>query len=78
MFSGSATAKFLRALRFAGIPCFNDTTFFNIHWLTPSVDHVWKVHQTQLISDIRARGLPIVIGGDGHCCSPGNTAKYSI
>lgn len=78
MFSGSATAKFLRALRFAGISCFNDSTFYNIqkHYLSPSVEHVWKEHQTQLTSEIRDKGLPIVIGGDGRCCSPGHTAKY--
>ena len=78
MFSGSATAKFLRALRFAGISCFNDTTFYNIqkHYLTPSVEYVWKAHQRELIDNIRGSGLPLVIGGDGRCCSPGHTAKY--
>ncbi|XP_060552356.1 uncharacterized protein LOC132713698, partial [Ruditapes philippinarum] len=78
MFSGSTTAKFLRALRFAGISCFNDSTFYNIqkHYLSPSIEHVWKTHQNKLINDIRGRGSPLILGGDGRCCSPGHTAKY--
>lgn len=78
MFSGSATAKFLRALKFAGVVCFNETTFYNLQklYLTPAITSVWRMHQSALIEGLKANGSPLVLGGDGRCCSPGHTAKY--
>lgn len=78
MFSGSATAKFLRALKFAGVVCFNETTFYNVQklYLTPAITSVWRTHQSALIEDLKTKGSPLVLGGDGRCCSPGHTAKY--
>ncbi|KAH3742125.1 hypothetical protein DPMN_048860 [Dreissena polymorpha] len=34
------------------------------------------MHQSALIERLKAKGSPLVLGGDGRCCSPGHTAKY--
>lgn len=78
MFSGSGPTKFLRALKFAGITSFNETTYYNIQkaYLAPATLKVWKEHQQSHIEEVRSRGTALKLGGDGRCCSPGHTAKY--
>ena len=37
---------------------------------------MFKHHQSNLLNDIKAQGEELVLGGDGHCDSPGHSAKH--
>ncbi|KAH3855473.1 hypothetical protein DPMN_098040 [Dreissena polymorpha] len=64
MVSGSATTKFLHALKFARVVCFNETTFYNLQKLywTPAITSVWRMHQSALIEGLKAKRSPLVLG----------------
>lgn len=37
---------------------------------------VWQKNQQEMFDSLRERGLPVKLGGDARCCSPGHTAKF--
>ena len=52
-------------------------TFSNIQsaYLIPAVQAFWGQEQQQLLKNVIQNG-PVMLGGDGRCCSPGHTAKF--
>lgn len=46
-------------------------------YLHLAVERMFKHHQSNLLNDIKAQGEELVLGGDGHCDSPGHSAKHS-
>lgn len=37
---------------------------------------VWQQKQQEMFEDIRSNNVPLKLGGDARCCSPGHTAKF--
>lgn len=79
LFSGSSPSKFLTLCNHASIQLFTIGTYMNIQnlYLVPTVESVWQSQQCDLITAARNSEEPLRLGGDGRCCSPGHTAKYS-
>ena len=78
LFSGVSPAKFIRALEFFSCISFDERTFYRYqrYYLQPAVSAVWERQQTTLIKDVKTRGQPLTLGGDGRADSPGHSAKY--
>lgn len=38
----------------------------------------WQKNQQEMFDSLRERGLPVKLGGDARCCSPGHTAKFGV
>ncbi|KAK7499817.1 hypothetical protein BaRGS_00008908 [Batillaria attramentaria] len=45
-------------------------------YIIPVIFEAWKEMQGKHLQDIRERGVPLRIAGDGRCDSPGFSAKY--
>ena len=60
------------------VACFTERTFYyhQRRYLEPAVMSVWEEKQSTLLTQCRATGVPLVIGGDGRADSPGHSAKY--
>lgn len=78
LFSGASPVKAINTLKFAGIQCFSYRTYFSLQqlYLVPAVQKVWQKNQQEMFDSLRERGLPVKLGGDARCCSPGHTAKF--
>ncbi|XP_063950920.1 uncharacterized protein LOC129260174 isoform X2 [Lytechinus pictus] len=78
LFAGGSPSKTLRILNFLRVECISERTFFRHQRgiLQPVVEKVWKSQQDTILEKLRARGAPLVIGGDGRADSPGHSAKY--
>ena len=44
--------------------------------LYPSILGVWQTFQTKYFAMMRNSNLPLTLGGDGRCDTPGHSAKY--
>ena len=75
LFSGSTPTKSLHFLKCLQMACISDRTFYyhQTKYLEPSIIHVWKHSQQELLSKCRS---PVVIGADGRADSPGHSAKF--
>ena len=75
LFSGSTPTKSLHFLKCLQMACISDRTFYyhQTKYLEPSIIHVWKHSQQELLSKCRS---PVVIGVDGRADSPGHSAKF--
>ena len=73
LFSGCLVAKVFKFFDALGIQRFSKTQFFDYQrkYLHSAVHHMWNEEQQQLIQDLRQRGQPLQIAGDGRCDSPG-------
>ena len=60
------------------VACFTERTFYHHQkwYLEPAVMSVWEAKQSALLTQCRATGGPLIIGGDGRADSPGHSAKY--
>jgi len=79
LFSGSSASKVLTMFQQASVQMFSLSTYMNIQslYLVPTIKSVWEFAQIEIFLDKRQRKEPLIVGGDGRCCSPGHTAKYS-
>ena len=78
LYSGATPAKVLRMMSHMRVACISDRTFF-LHqnrYLEPSIVSVWSEHQSKLLTQCKAQGTALSIGGDGRADSPGHSAKY--
>lgn len=78
LFSGCSPVKAINFLSFAGIRCFSYRTYNALQqlYLVPAVEQVWHQKQQELFEEIKTSGVPVKLGGDARCCSPGHTAKF--
>ena len=78
LYSGTTPAKILRVLTHMKIACFTDRTFYyhQKRYLGPAAISVWEAKQSMLLSQCKATGKALTIGGDGRADSPGHSAKY--
>ena len=78
LFSGSSPAQSLRMLRHLTVQSISERTYYLIQqlYLVPTVQEVYSIKRDELINDITIRDVPVKLGGDGRCCSPGHTAKF--
>ena len=78
LFSGTTPTKILRVLTHMKISCFTDRTFYHHQkrYLGPATISVWEAKQSMLLSQCKATGIALTIGGDGRADSPGHSAKY--
>ena len=76
--SGTTPAKILRVLTYMKIACFTDRTFYyqQKRYLGPATISLWEAKQSMLLSQCKAMGKALTIGGDGRADSPGHSAKY--
>ena len=60
------------------VACISDRTFFyhQNRYLEPSIVDVWGDEQSRLLTQCKAQGTSLSIGGDGRADSPGHSAKY--
>ena len=45
-------------------------------YLHTAVERTYRQQQSTLLDGIKAEGKELILGGDGHCDSPGHSAKY--
>ena len=78
LFGGESPSKFLRTLKNSGVHAISPRTFHEHQatYLQPAVVNVWKSQQAALLAELKAKGEPLTLGGDGRADSPGHTAKY--
>ena len=78
LFSGSIPSKALRFLYHANVAAISKRTFNNHQssYLHPVVSMVWTKCQEKYFTEMRAKRLPLTVGGDGRADSPGHSAKY--
>ncbi|KAK3086012.1 hypothetical protein FSP39_012145 [Pinctada imbricata] len=78
LYSGSIPSKALRFLEQMNVKAITSRTYFNHQQaiLYPSILGVWRVYQSKYFQTIRSNNMPICIGGDGRCDTPGHSAKY--
>ena len=60
------------------VACISDRTFYyhQNRNLEPSIVSVWGDKQSRLLTQCKAQGTSLSIGGDGRADSPGHSAKY--
>lgn len=78
LFGGESPTKFLRTLANSGIKGISPRTYHSQQssYLFPAVVSVWRREQAKIIADLKAKGEPLILGGDGRADSPGHSAKY--
>ena len=78
LFAGSTAAKSLKVLRFLGCQAIHRNTFYSHQkrYLYPAIETKWKEQQLDVVQQIKDKGEPLVVGGDGRADSPGHCAKF--
>ena len=78
LFVGGSPTQFFHALKTFSCASIAEHTFFRhqAKHLHPTVMSVWKQHQGEILRMIKAKGVPLNLGGDGRADSPGHSAKY--
>ncbi|KAK3093915.1 hypothetical protein FSP39_021726 [Pinctada imbricata] len=78
LFSGSIPSKTLRFMQHMSIRTISSRTFFNHQQalLFPSILSVWTSFQQRYLHTAREKNLPLSLGGDGRCDTPGHSAKF--
>ena len=78
LFGGESPSKFLRTLKNSGVHTISPRRYHKHQatYLQPAVVNVWKAQQAALLAELRAKGEPVILGGDGRADSPGHSAKY--
>ncbi|KAK3099185.1 hypothetical protein FSP39_000706 [Pinctada imbricata] len=78
LFSGSSASRVVNLMKFASIPCFSTRTYISMQnaYLVPAINVVWSYKQGLMFDNVRFEGVPLKLGGDARCCSPGHTAKF--
>ena len=53
-------------------------TFFRHQemYLQPAIQYVWKRQQETIFRDLKQKGTPVTLAGDGRADNPGHSAKY--
>ena len=77
-FSGALPTSALNIFRFMKCATITEWTYFRHQssLLQPAVSLVWIRHQQELLEDLKMKGEPLILGGDGRADSPGHTAKF--
>ena len=77
-FSGALPTLALNIFRFMKCATITERTYFRhqSHLLQPAISLVWISHQQELLKDLKTKGKPLILGGDGRADSPGHTAKF--
>lgn len=78
LYTGVSATKVLRVLTHLRCQSIHMNTYLEHQrlYLWPTIEKVWSVHQEELLSQVKADGSKVVVGGDGRCDSPGHCAKY--
>ncbi|KAK3107901.1 hypothetical protein FSP39_024743 [Pinctada imbricata] len=78
LFSGSSALRVINMMNFASISCFSQRTYTSMQsaYLVPTISTVWTNKQEMMLDELRHEGIPLRLGGDARCCSPGHTAKF--
>lgn len=78
LFSGGSPTKVLRILKHMNVPTICYSTFMNHQkkYLHTAVQRKYQQQQSTLLTNIKAEGRELIVGGDGRCDSPGHSAKY--
>ena len=78
LYSGATPGKVLRMMSHMQVACISDRTFYyhQNQYLEPSIVDVWGDEQSRLLTQCKAQGTSLSIGGDGRADSPGHSAKY--
>ena len=77
LLSGNAHDKIVRMMKFLGLKCVTNSTFYRYQslYFIPSIENVWRQHQSEIIAE--HIGKELVVFGDGRCDSPGSSAALS-
>ena len=78
LYSGATPGKVLRMMDHMRVACISDRTFYyhQNRYLEPSIVSVCGDKQSRLLTQCKAQGTSLSIGGDGRADSPGHSAKY--
>ena len=78
LYSRATPGKVLRMMSHMRVACISDRTFYyhQNRYLEPSIVDVWGDEQSRLLTQCKAQGTSLSIGGDGRADSPGYSAKY--
>lgn len=78
LFSGSLPSKALQMFEILNVHAIARNTFFRHQemFLQPAVRSAWKRQQESLLCDLKQKGNPVALAGDGRADSPGHSAKY--
>ena len=73
LYSGATPGKVLRMMSHMRVACISDRTFYyhQNQYLEPSIVDVWGDEQSRLLTQCKAQGTSLSIGGDGQADSPG-------
>ena len=76
--SGVCMRKILRLFEFVNCSMFSMSTLMSVqaNYIQPAIQSVWSVEQKKFFSDLKSKGLSLIIGGDARADSPGHSAKY--
>lgn len=76
MFSGCSPIMALNLFRHMNVGIYSLKTYFNLQrsYLIPAIQTFWNTKQLAMM--LERKGMPLRLGGDARCCSPGHTAKY--
>ncbi|KAK1161540.1 hypothetical protein AOXY_G19113 [Acipenser oxyrinchus oxyrinchus] len=77
LLAGAIPSKVLRVLNFMNISTISTSTFFQHQkqYLQTTVAKSWIHHQQATIEQLKSNRVPMVVGGDGRCDSPGYSVK---
>lgn len=78
LFSGCLPAKALRMFSILRCASITRKTYFRhqSELLTLCTQHVWNLHQSELIREFKDKNKKLILSGDGRADSPGHSAKY--
>ena len=78
LYAGTSPTKVLRFLSHMNVQCITNNTFITHQrlYLQPAIVTKWREYQANIITMLKEKGKPLVLGGDGRCDSPGHSAKY--
>ena len=77
LLSGNAYDKIVRMMKFMGVKCMTNSSFYRYQslYFIPSINKFWSQHQSEVLAEHMGRDL--VVFGDGRCDSPGSSAALS-
>ena len=78
LYTGVSATKVLRVLTHLRCQSIHMNTYLEHQklYLWPTIKKVWSVHQEELLSQIKADGGKVVVGGDGTYDRLGHCVKY--